>query len=129
MLRYLYECTRPDDRIFVTSDSYTVPYYTQRRVVGHIFWAAGLTANPDFERRMIELMERDPVPFVFGVGGERPLDNLEKYPLVRAYVAQRYTERHAILQDQLAGRVLWLMTDSRRVPSGTYPRLGLPCFA
>ena len=129
VFRYMYECTRPDDRIFVTSDSYAVPYYTQRRVVGHVFWAAGLTANPDFERRMIELMERDPVPLVFGVGGERPLDNLDKYPLVQAYVDQRYTERHAILQDHLAGRVLWLMMDSRRAPSGTYPRLGLPCFA
>jgi hypothetical protein len=129
VVRYLYECTRPDDRIFVTSDVYTVPYYTQRRVVGHIFWANGFMATPEFEERMIALMERDPVPFIFGVGGEHPLDNLALYPRVREYVAQRYPERHAILQDQLAGRVLWLMTDSRRTPTGTYAKLGLPCYA
>ena len=56
------------------------------------------------------------------------MDNLRKYPLVSAYVAQRFTERHAILQDQLAGKILWLLTDSRRRSSGTYEPLGLPCF-
>ncbi len=128
VFRYLYDCTRPDDRIFVTSDAFAVPYLTERRVVGHVFWASGLAATPDFERQMIALMERDPVPVVFGVGGGHPLDNLLRYPLVRAYVAQRFTERHAILQDHFAGKVLWLLTDSRRRPSGTYKSLGLPCF-
>ena len=128
VIRYLYECTRPDDRIFVTSDIYTVPYYTQRRVVGHIFWANGFMATPDFERRMIELMEREQVPLVFGAGGPTPLENLSQYPLVRDYVAKRYTGQHTILQDQLAGTVLWLLTDSRRTPTGTYEALGLPCF-
>ena len=128
VVRYLYECTQPEDRIFVTSDSYAVPYYTQRRVVGHVFWANGFMANDDFERRMIELMERDPVPLVFGVGGERALDNLNLYPRVREYVAKRYTEHHAVLQDNLAGTVLWLLVDSRRTPTSTYSKLGLPCF-
>jgi hypothetical protein len=128
LIRFLYECTKPEDRIFVTSDVYTVPYYTQRRVVGHVFWANGFLANPAFEDRMIALMERDPVPFVFGVGGERPLDNLSLYPRVRDYVDRRFTERHAVLQDSLSGRVLWLFVDSRRTPVRTYDKLGLPCF-
>lgn len=128
VIRYLYECTKPEDRIFVTSDVYTVPYYTQRRVVGHVFWANGFMANPAFEDRMIALMERDPVPFVFGVGGERPLDNLSLYPRVRDYVDRRFTERHAVLQDSLAGKVLWLLVDERRTPVRTYEKLGLPCF-
>ena len=128
IVRYLFECTQPEDRIFVTSDIYTVPYYTQRRAVGHVFWANGFMANPDFERRMIDLMERDPVPFLFGVGGERALDNLNSYPQVREYVAKRYTEHHAVLQDSLAGRVFWLLVDSRRTPTSRYEKLGLPCF-
>lgn len=128
IVRYLYDCTQPADRIFVTSDSYAVPYYTQRRVVGHVFWANGFMANEDFERRMIELMERDPVPLVFGVGGERALDNLNLYPRVREYVAKRYTEHHAVLQDNLAGKVFWLLVDSRRTPTSRYEKLGLPCF-
>lgn len=128
LIRFLYECTKPEDRIFVTSDVYTIPYYTQRRVVGHVFWANGFMANPAFEDRMIALMERDPVPFVFGVGGERPLDNLSFHPRVRDYVDRRFTERHAILQDSLTGRVLWLFVDGRRTPVRTYEQLGLPCF-
>ncbi len=128
VIRYLYECTRPEDRIFVTSDSYALPYYTERRGVGHIFWQNGFMTAEAYQRRMIDLMEREPVPIVFGVGNEKPLDNLNQYPLVREYVDKRFTNRHAVLQDQLAGRVLWVLADSRRTPTGTYPSLGLPCF-
>lgn len=54
---------------------------------------------------------------------------LESYPLVHQYVAQRYTTHYAI-PDENARReqVFWLLTDSRRAPTGTYDLLGLPCF-
>lgn len=129
VIRYLAICTRPDDRLWITSDSYAVPYYTQRRVVGHIFWANGFMANPAFERKMIDLVEREQVPLIFGVGGERVFDNFNQYPLVKEYVSKRYTEHHAVLQDNLAGKMLRIAVDSRRTPSGTYAPLGLPCFS
>jgi len=130
VIRYLYACTKPDDRIWLTTDVYTIPYYTERRVVGHIFWGMGFMASPEAQRKTIALLEREPVPFIFSVGGARPLQFLEAYDQVHAYVSQRYTETHAILQDQLdrTGRVLWLAVDSRRTPTGTYASMGLPCF-
>lgn len=128
-IRYLYECTRPDDRIWVTTDIYTIPYYTERRVVGHIFWGMGFLKSPDYERRMIDLVERDQVPMIVGVGGSRPLQHLEPYPLVHRYVSKRYVEHHAILQDKLNGLIIWLLTDSRRTSAGTYQALDLPCYA
>jgi hypothetical protein len=129
LIRYVYECTRPSDRIWVLSDLFTFPYYAERSVVGHIYWQAGLAANPDFERRMIAKVDTAEVPLVLALGGKGPLDYLNAYPLVQRYVAQRYTTRIAV-PDENAQReqVFWLLTDSRRQPSGTYDLLGLPCF-
>ena len=128
LIRYLYECTRPDDRIWVTTDVYTIPYYTERRVVGHIFWGIGFLNSPDYQRRTIDLLERDQVPLIVGVGGERPLQYLERYDRLYDYVARRYVNHYDVLQDKLDGLVIWIVTDSRRIPTGTYARLGLPCF-
>ena len=130
LLRYLYACTRPDDRVWVTTDVYTIPYYTERRVVGHIFWGMGFLASQEQQRRTIAMLERDQVPLIVGVGGARPLQYLEPYELVHAYASKRYVEYYPILQDQLnrKGIVIWLAVDSRRKPSSTYTRLGLPCF-
>ena len=129
LIRYVYECTRPGDRIWVLSDLFTFPYYAERSVVGHIYWQAGLAANPEFERRMIEMVDKSEVPIVLGLGGKGPLDYLNAYPMVQKYVAERYTNRYAV-PDENAQReqVFWLLTDSRRKQTGTYDLLGLPCF-
>ena len=99
-------------------------------MVGHLFWGMGFMASPETQRKTIELLEREPVPLVFGVGGSRPFEFLEAYPDVHAYVSKRYAQVHPILQDELSrnAKVLWLAMDSRRTPSGTYAPLGLPCF-
>jgi len=131
LLRYFYACTTPEDRLWVMSDMYTTPYYAQRRVVRHIFWGNGFQNSPEMQRKTLELLERDPVPLIVGVGGARPLQYLEDYDILHAYAAERYTEAHAILQDNMSreGLAIWLSVDSRRVPTRTYESLGLPCFA
>lgn len=129
LIRYVYECTRPDDRVWVLSDLFAFPYYAERRVVGHIYWQAGLLANPGFERRMIDKVDKAEVPLILGLGGRGPLDYLASYPSVRKYVAQRYTNHYAVPDENLQReQVFWLLTDSRREPTGTYELLGLPCF-
>ena len=129
LIRYVYECTRPDDRVWVLSDLFTFPYYAERRVVGHIYWQAGLLANPEFQRRMIEKVDKAEVPLIIGLGGRGPLDYLDSYPLVRQYVAERYIDHYAIPDENMQReRVFWLLTDSRRTPTGTYELFGLPCF-
>jgi hypothetical protein len=129
LIRYVYECTRPDDRVWVLSDLFAFPYYAERRVVGHIYWQAGLLANPEFERRMIDKVDNAEVPLILGLGGRGSLDYLKSYPLVRQYVAQRYTNHYAVPDENLQrGQVFWLLTDSGRKPTGTYELLGLPCF-
>jgi hypothetical protein len=127
LIRYIYECTAPDDRVWVLSDLYTFPYYAERRLVRHLFWGVGLSASPDDQRKTIEQVERDEVPIVLSLGEDRPLESLEAYPLVREYVAARYTKQYTIAQENGRG-VFRLLTDSRRTPTGTYASLGLPCF-
>ena len=129
LIRYVYECTRPDDRIWVLSDLFTFPYYAERPVIGHIYWQQNLAAYPDFERRMIEKADKAEVPLVIALGGPEPLSYLKSYPLVRDYIAKRYTNQYAVPDENLQRtQVFWLLTDSRRKQTGTYELLGLPCF-
>jgi hypothetical protein len=128
LIRYIYECTRPDDRVWVLSDLFTWPYYTERRVVGHIYWATGIFASPDYQRKTIERVDTQEVPLIVGLGGNRPLQYFERYPIVHEYVARRYPTHYSIPGDSGRGEVFWLLTDSRRKPTGTYQQLGLPCF-
>jgi len=128
LIRYVYECTRPDDRVWILSDLFAFPYYTERRVVRHIYWQAGLLTSPEEQRKTIEQVDGQQVPIVLGLGGQGPLGNLNAYPLVRDYVEKRYTGRYSIPEERLSGAQFWLLTDSRRQPTGTYEPLGLPCF-
>ncbi len=129
LIRYVYECTRPDDRVWILSDLFAFPYYSERRVVGHIYWQAGLRTDLEYQRKTIEKIDKEEVPMIIGLGGPDPLAYLGAYPLVRQYVAERYIDHYAI-PDEHAQReqVFWLLTDRRRQPTGTYELFGLPCF-
>jgi hypothetical protein len=129
VLRYIYECTRPDDRIWLLSDTSTVPYYTERRVVGHLYWGMGFLSTDEYQRRMIARVDAQEVPLIVSFGGHRPLEYLESYEILHEYAARRYTDHHAIPEDSV-GRdsSIWLLTDGRRKPTGMYELLGLPCF-
>lgn len=129
LLRYIYECTRPDDRIWLLTENFTVAYYTERRVVGHIYWNMSFMASPEYQRRTIERVDKEKVPFIMSFGGTRPLEYLEAYDLVHDYASRRYTTRYAVPEDNVErGLSIWLLTDGRRQPTGTYELFGLPCF-
>ena len=128
LIRYVYECTRPDDRVWILSDLFTFPYYTERRVVRHIYWRAGLLTSPDEQRKAIQQVESARVPMILSVGGSAPLENLKAYPLVHDYVRQRYTGHYSIPEEGMRRGAFWLLTDSRHTPTSTYEPLGLPCF-
>ena len=130
LIRYIYECTRPDDRIWILTDLYTFPYYAERRFVGHIYWSRDLLINNlEYQRKTIATVDKEEVPIILALGGRRPLQYLESYPLVHQYAARRYTSHYTVPEDNIQrGDLFWLSTDGRRKPAGTYERLGLPCF-
>ena len=126
VIRYIYECTRPDDRIWLLSDLHTFPYYTERRIIGHPYWDKGFLNTPEYQQKILERIDGERVPLVVQLGGGRPLAYLEPYTQIYEYAARRFSQHYTAADD--SGAVFWISTDSRRQPTGTYERLGLPCF-
>jgi hypothetical protein len=128
VVRYLYECTRPDDRLLLLTDSYPVPYYAGRPIVGHIFWEWGFMATPAFERQTIDVLEQGRVPVVLSLAGDQALDMLRWYPELREYISRQYTRTFSLPREDDPSNRIWVLTDRRREPTGRSERLNLPCF-
>ncbi|MBI4886836.1 MAG: hypothetical protein HY824_07065 [Acidobacteria bacterium] len=128
LIRYVYECTTPDDRVWVMTDMFNFPYYTERRIVGHLYWDAGFLSSPEHQRRTLAMVERDPVPIIISSGRTDPMEHFKQYPLVYDYVARRYTRRYVIQAARTGLPDFYVLADNRRTPSGTYGDFGLPCF-
>lgn len=120
-LRYMHDCTREGDRVFVTgSTPYQVGYYVQRSIAGgQLQWHHGWRADPVHERQSLTLLQRQSVPFAFSTH-DPVLDDLRQYPQLRTYFAQNYVP--------LEGSGGLLLVDSRRRPTGQFGALGFPCF-
>jgi hypothetical protein len=126
VIRYLYECTRPADRLWILSDLHTFPYYAERRIVGHMYWDRGLLNTPEYQQKIIAQLEREQVPLAVELGHSRPFAGLQAYGALYDYATRRFTHHYTATDDD--GSEFWISTDSRRMPTGTYERLGLPCF-
>jgi len=120
-LRYMHDCTRDGDRIFVTgSTPYQVGYYTQRPIAGgHVQWHHGWRSDPLHSRQSLALLQTQSVPFAFSTH-DPVLVDLEKYPDIRRYFKENYVEVEG-------GRGL-LLVDRRRQSTGQFGALGFPCF-
>jgi len=120
-LRYLHECTTPDDRILVTgSTPYQVAYYAQRPIAGgQLYWRHQWRSDSRHEAQSLALLEQQSVPFAFSTD-EPVLKDFEPYPRIRQYLAEHYVELEGS-----NGRVL---IDRRRQPTGTFGSLRFPCF-
>ena len=120
-LRYLHDCTRAGDHIFVTgSTPYQVGYYTERPIAGgHVVWHHGWRSDPVHARTSLELIRTQSVPFAFSTH-DPVLTDLEKYPEIRQYFQQNYVE--------VEGSQGLLLMDRRRQPTGRFGALGFPCF-
>jgi len=121
MLRYIHDCTRDDDHIFVTgSTPYQVGYYTERPIAGgHLEWHQGWLSDPPHERQSLMLLRTQSVPFAVSTH-DPVLDDLRAYPDIRRYFQENYLP--------LEGSGGLLLVDRRRQPTGRFGALGLPCF-
>jgi hypothetical protein len=120
-LRYMHECTRDGDRIFVTgSTPYQVGYYTERPIAGgQLQWHHGWRSDPVHARQSLILLQNQSVPFAFSTH-DPVLVDLEKYPDIQRYFEQNYIE--------VEGSQGLLLVDRRRQPTARFGVLGLPCF-
>jgi hypothetical protein len=121
LIRYLHDCTRNGDRLFVTgSTPYQVGYYAERPIAGgQLQWHHRWRSDAEHEAQSLRLIERQSVPFAFSTH-DPVLDDLEAYPRIRDYFATHYTE--------LPGSGGLLLIDTRRQPTGRFGAVGFPCF-
>ena len=120
-LRYMHDCTRDGDHIFVTgSTPYQVGYYTERPIAGgHLEWHQGWLSDPLHERQSLMLLRTQSVPFAFSTHNP-VLDDLRAYPDIRRYFQENYVP--------LEGSGGLLLVDRRRHASGHFGAIGFPCF-
>jgi hypothetical protein len=121
MFRYLHDCTAPGDRVLVTGSTPSqVNYLAERPFAGgHILWHHEWLADPVHESRSLAQLQQQSVPFAFSTH-DPVLDDFKRYPKIRAYLVEHYTE--------LEGSDGVLLIDTRRTLTGTFASLGFPCF-
>jgi hypothetical protein len=121
-VRYLHDCSAPGDHLFVSGQTpYQVGYYANRPVAGgHLYWHDGWRRDPMREAQSLALLKRQSVPFAFSTHNV-VLDDVARYPRIHAYLAAHYRP--------LEGSDGHLLYDTRRAPTGTFGKLGFPCFA
>ena len=121
VFRYLHDCTAAGDRVLVAgSTPYQVSYYVGRPIAGgHLFWRDSWRADAEGQRRSLELLQDQSVPFAFSTH-DPVMDEFGAYPLIRDYLADHYAEAEGFY-----GR---LLVDTRRQPTGRFGATGLPCF-
>ena len=128
VIRYLYACTRPEDRLWLLTDLFTVPYNVERRFVRHIYWMMGFRASPEDQTEVLAWLQGKSVPIIVARGRRRPLEYLEAYDRIYEYASEKYVLVTSIFEPGKLVWGFWLLVDRARIPSGTYERLDLPCF-
>ena len=129
VVRYLYECLRPADRVWETSMWYPVMYYPQRRPVWHFHWEHGLKHDDASQRAFLEWIAHEQAPVIVTRGRSDPFSVFAMYPLVRPYVETHYRAASSSRFDAFRERYrVGLLIDRRRAPTGTWEPLDLPCF-
>jgi len=121
MIRYMYECGAPGDRIFVSGHTpYQISYYVERPLAGgHLYWRDLWRSDPRREQQSLDLLRHQSVPFAFSTH-EPLLDYLKAYPHIHAYMLANYIE--------IEGSSGHLLVDRRRTPVRAFGTLGFPCF-
>lgn len=121
--RYVFACTRPDDRLFVTWFAPQIVFYAERPFAGgQVYLTANWHASPDDQRLTIERLRRERVPIVLErVDGEYPV----RFPLVYEYVHAHYVDAPMHAEGMQTFRVL---VQRNLEPTGTYEPLHLPCY-
>jgi hypothetical protein len=131
IMRYLYECTKPEDRIWELVATFPLPYYAERRAVQHLHWPYGFRNSPEHQRQTLAWLDHQSVPVLYAPESQRPLQWLEQHPLVHEYVSQRYVDASSPKLQENAERQTpptWVLVDRHRTPTGVYEPLDLPCF-
>jgi hypothetical protein len=121
ILRYVHDCTRPEDRILVTgSTPFQVGYFTERRIAGgHLYWHQKWRRDAARQAESLALLEKHRPPFAISTT-DPVLDDFKVYPHIREYLVDNYVE--------VPGSAGLLLVDRHRRATSRFGAVGFPCF-
>jgi hypothetical protein len=129
IVRYLYECTAPGDRIWEPTSNFAMPYYADRGMVQHQWWSSGFRRERAQQEQTLSWLERQRVPIVIVAGPQSSADVFRSHPLIYAYVRANYVlVTSAVSGVYTDGRSLEVLVRRDRRPVRVYEGLDLPCF-
>jgi hypothetical protein len=127
LTRWLNTCIRPSDHVFATWFAPEVYYYSDRPFgAGQVFLMPGLWTEPIDQEIMIERMKGQSLPVV--IAEMTHYENIRLgIPDVDRYIGGQYrVAKEDPFGDPDYRYRIWVNRDL--APTGTYERLGLPCF-
>ena len=127
LARYVWRCTRPSDRLLVTSTfSPEVFFYAERGFAGgQVHFMRPWHASAADQELTVQRIGHQSVPIV--LEGPRPAPFNSSFPRVASYIGERYVEA---ARSTFGGEDMWrVLVDAKRTPTSVDPELGLPCFA
>ncbi len=131
VVRYLYECTEPGERIWEPTSNFAMPYYAERGMVEHQFWYAHFRRAPEQQEQTLRWLDRQRVPIVITVGAGGSALIFRSYPRILAYLRAHYVNVTSEASNAFVyteGRPLEVLARRDRPPVRIYAGLELPCF-
>jgi hypothetical protein len=124
---YLRACTRPTDRVFMQHYLPQVVALAERGFAGgHADLRPGFFEGEAMQQLTVSRLSRQSVPVALVGGGDTLGGFRQAFPIVTAYFDRHYvTGGERSFGDDLHVR---LLVRRDRVPSGTFPLLGWPCY-
>lgn len=126
---YVHECTAPGDRVLTVSYAPELFFMAARGfAAGQIWIEPGFYTSVQDQQLMIARIEARRVPIA--ITDPEPAytdDYVESFPLLDTYLQKEYRETGTI--DFGRGFRYRVLVRRALTPSGTYTRLGLPCFS
>jgi hypothetical protein len=130
-VRYVRECTQPDDRVYATWFVPELYFFSQRAFAGGMVVTFGSHwSEPDNQRRIVERLASEKVPVVIHSTALLPTFRAN-YPIVDEYLRQRYMEAGTTSfssRQDIPADTYTLLVDRSREPTGVDPVSAMPCF-
>jgi len=130
LVKYLRECTRPEDRVFTNWFAPEIPFFAQRGFAGTVTMFDGHWSEPRFEQRVVRALADSPVPIII-VETSRREAFAGDYPALAMYLRDHYriAKETDFGNPEVDSQHYTLLVAQNRAPVRDYQELNVPCFA
>ena len=128
MVRYLRECTSPNDKVLARWFVPELYFFAQRGfAAGMVVTFGGHWSEPRFQTRSVQALESESVPVIIALAGDEKV--LDEYPFLTRYIDEHYTVAgRTDFDGPDADGTYLVLVRKDRPPTRTDSRTSLPCF-